>query len=136
MNPQRHDRARFAFRFRRVIHSGAALLAVAWALTASTAGAVSFRGLEETSTYDRPRVFAVNPSGDQIVGEARPLGVSNPKGVATFWDEDTHRLMTTGPSSAGTKRTRAVGQETSDDGLVRRTYGWTDYSGSRFHSAC
>lgn len=112
----------------RACGQGAVALGLVW-LAAAPAEAASFRGLAETASYAKPSVAAVNANGDQIVGESELVAGSPPKGVATVWDEETHALSITGPSAAGTRRTRATGQETSSDGLVRRTLGYTEYSG-------
>lgn len=98
-------------------------------LLALPAAAAHFRGLTITATHDDGTVVGMNADGDRIVGHSNRIPGGNPRREASVWGESAHDLEIVGPAAPPTAvEEYAVGQETSPDGLIRRTIGWSDFS--------
>lgn len=111
---------------RRCLANWACSIAAIGAMTLPMAlHAATFRGLEMDAVADAPRVHGLNSTGDQVVGRLDPTGAQQ---QAAVWSEDEHDYTLVGPSTVGTRGTRAIAQETSSDGTIRRTFGYTRFS--------
>lgn len=124
-----HRRGPPASARRRLVRPAGLFAALTIGLVGAGAPAQSadFRGLLDTGPYLGPTVSGVNANGDEIVGWIRVAGSTSDR--AAVWDEDTHQRSLLDPAPGAGANHRAIAQETSADGAVRRTVGTVLHTG-------